>query len=398
MTTRESNAEPWRTLAIERELYGIVAGDEDPSETQRVAIGHLCMEVASLREQLTAAAAENARLEALFHKTHGVHHGWVQRATECDAATARATELERDLAEAREQLALKDAQLLMVASELCADPKLSPFDVSDPRWTPTLKEAAAVRAELAACRRERDEALAEIRRLNTPAGLAAAQHQSAPSGEYRYDSTARLLAIDGVPVPAPKPAEATSAELPGDAYVSLERVACPANCTEKGAHAHGRTTPAEATASEHDYAPHPRNEGWSVCRRCGMVRNYSNPTACRGVMPKIATRDTASEPPSATPRMDAGVTHAYAKRVFNTMLSACANECGDSASLERYIDQCAELERRAREHLHALDVLEIAQIAGDQSDGDMGRVRETRRALAELLETGATKGSGDGKE
>lgn len=52
------------------------------------------------------------------------------------------------------------------------------------------------------------------------------------------------------------------------------------------------------------------------------------------------------------------------------------------------ITQQAELERRAREHLHALDVLEIAQIAGDQSDGDMGRVRETRRALAELLTEG----------
>ena len=41
---------------------------------------------------------------------------------------------------------------------------------------------------------------------------------------------------------------------------------------------------------EHNYVAHER-EGWSVCTRCGMVRNYDRPIAgCRGVMGNIAVR------------------------------------------------------------------------------------------------------------
>ncbi len=41
---------------------------------------------------------------------------------------------------------------------------------------------------------------------------------------------------------------------------------------------------------EHNYVAHER-EGWSVCTRCGMVRNYDRPiAACRGVMANIAVR------------------------------------------------------------------------------------------------------------
>lgn len=40
------------------------------------------------------------------------------------------------------------SQLLMVGSEICGDPKLDPKDHRDPRWTPTLEEAAKLRAEV----------------------------------------------------------------------------------------------------------------------------------------------------------------------------------------------------------------------------------------------------------
>jgi hypothetical protein len=42
--------------------------------------------------------------------------------------------------------------------------------------------------------------------------------------------------------------------------------------------------------SGHEWAPHER-EGWSVCSRCGMVRNYNRePTTCSGALPKIRQR------------------------------------------------------------------------------------------------------------
>lgn len=40
----------------------------------------------------------------------------------------------------------------------------------------------------------------------------------------------------------------------------------------------------------HEWAPHGR-EGWSVCSRCGMVRNYDREmTTCSGALPKIRQR------------------------------------------------------------------------------------------------------------
>lgn len=40
----------------------------------------------------------------------------------------------------------------------------------------------------------------------------------------------------------------------------------------------------------HEWAPHER-EGWSVCSRCGMVRNYNrDTTTCSGALPKIRQR------------------------------------------------------------------------------------------------------------
>jgi hypothetical protein len=40
----------------------------------------------------------------------------------------------------------------------------------------------------------------------------------------------------------------------------------------------------------HEWAPHER-DGWSVCSRCGLVRNYDRETPCRGTMPEIHPRD-----------------------------------------------------------------------------------------------------------
>lgn len=42
--------------------------------------------------------------------------------------------------------------------------------------------------------------------------------------------------------------------------------------------------------TEHDWAK--RGE-WSVCIRCGMVRNYQT-TPCRGTLPRIGLRDEAA--------------------------------------------------------------------------------------------------------
>ena len=44
------------------------------------------------------------------------------------------------------------------------------------------------------------------------------------------------------------------------------------------------------SSAGHEWAPHER-EGWSVCSRCGMVRNYNRETTtCSGALPKIRQR------------------------------------------------------------------------------------------------------------
>ena len=44
------------------------------------------------------------------------------------------------------------------------------------------------------------------------------------------------------------------------------------------------------SSAGHEWAPHER-EGWSVCSRCGMVRNYDRETTtCSGALPKIRQR------------------------------------------------------------------------------------------------------------
>lgn len=44
----------------------------------------------------------------------------------------------------------------------------------------------------------------------------------------------------------------------------------------------------------HEWTPHER-EGWSVCSRCGMVRNYDRETPCRGALPKIRQRSEVED-------------------------------------------------------------------------------------------------------
>lgn len=47
-------------------------------------------------------------------------------------------------------------------------------------------------------------------------------------------------------------------------------------------------------AGAHEWTKHER-EGWSVCSRCGMVRNYDRETPCRGKTPLVAPRTERRE-------------------------------------------------------------------------------------------------------
>lgn len=95
--------------------------------------------------------------------------GWTADALRTAIAFERVTsaelrahnhQLKANLHEARSELKqvkrerdLATEQLLMVGSEIAADPKLDPMDHRDPRWTPTLEKAAKLRAANARLRR-----------------------------------------------------------------------------------------------------------------------------------------------------------------------------------------------------------------------------------------------------
>lgn len=74
--------------------------------------------------------------------------------------------LTRERDEARAEGDLAHAKLLMIGSELARDRKIDPHDRRDPRWSPTLAEAAQVRAE-------RDEARARVAELEAQAKRTA---------------------------------------------------------------------------------------------------------------------------------------------------------------------------------------------------------------------------------
>jgi hypothetical protein len=59
----------------------------------------------------------------------------------CDAEHV----LEAEVRRCHAVIALKDAQLLMIASAACGDPRLDPRDWADPRWTPALEAVSGLR-------------------------------------------------------------------------------------------------------------------------------------------------------------------------------------------------------------------------------------------------------------
>lgn len=254
MTTRESNAD--EVTAEDRE-YALTISRADWTDERIASVAQRFAEhrrhvTASLREQLTAATEELARKDAdLLAASKGAWHIAIER----DAATARATELERDLVEARERLAKeRSAHSLFLAGGRIH-----------------LDEHERVVAELAACRRDamemrrrayvagydfgydhaevsehdgyhkhdpridwptdedvRNAATAYAAATETVVLEPAAQHQSAPSErEAPAESGPGVMhhapGCDcGYSMCAPKPAEATGAELP-NSEVALGR-------------------------------------------------------------------------------------------------------------------------------------------------------------------------------
>lgn len=64
---------------------------------------------------------------------------------------------------ARVDLDLRSAQILMIGSEACADPKIDASDTRDPRYTPTLAAVAKLRAERDALAKRVDIATEALR-------------------------------------------------------------------------------------------------------------------------------------------------------------------------------------------------------------------------------------------
>lgn len=137
-------------------------------------------------------------------------------------ALARVAELEKRVAGLETENGLRCAQLAMLGSEVCGDPKLDPDDSGDPRWTPALREARALRE-----RAQRAEArVAELERRQP-------YHELVNPGAVMSDDA-------------------------------------------------------------HEWTPHKR-DGWTVCSKCGLVRNYELETPCRGRLPPIALREGETE-------------------------------------------------------------------------------------------------------
>lgn len=73
---------------------------------------------------------------------------WVFRTPDYDTMIKEIDTLRTRVEAAERERDLTSSQLMMVASEICGDRKLDPQDHRDPRWTPILKEAANLRAEV----------------------------------------------------------------------------------------------------------------------------------------------------------------------------------------------------------------------------------------------------------
>lgn len=179
-------------------------------DTTRAA---LIADVSRLSSDLQEARAERDRLAG---ERDDYKLGFENATTRAIAAdNARAT-VERDLTEAREQLAqvrrelaLQDRDLLRHAGHddhACA--QCIPGG-------PSLIDGFACGYHRALAR--------DVARITLAAPTAQSAPAPQPSGEYRYDTSAKLVAIDGVPVPAaqPRAEERVSAERAQEAFDTL---------------------------------------------------------------------------------------------------------------------------------------------------------------------------------
>lgn len=183
---------------------------------------------------------------------------------------------------------------------------------------------------------------------------------------------------------------------------------------------------AAVPASEHVHAFHDSSgrAGTGIITEhcaCGATRS-------REVRPGAVHVEVAdgpwSEPPSATPRVDAGtladpvldrcgfITHDEADDMVDRFVASHFNnkeeharisiparpERDDDLRLTAYVRQQRELERRARELCSEVATIRECGRYRDVQPYEVAAVVRAGDALAELLETGATKGSSDGKE
>jgi hypothetical protein len=91
--------------------------------------------------------------------------------------------------------------------------------------------------------------------------------------------------------------------------------------------------------SSHNYVAHER-DGWSVCIRCGMVRNYDREVPCRGTAPGLGLRDADGELDAAREAVGAawltgGLSLADAIRAKTAFLERMAAEAVERPATKR---------------------------------------------------------------
>lgn len=152
----EAERDTWREherLARERvaELEAAIANWKTEEERWNEEMTELRAEVESWRQVfLDEVALEDIESDSALWPAY-----WRDHETRARAETAR---LRAEVEDWKRQLDLKSAQLQMVGSELCADPKIDPEDRGDPRNTPTLRKAAELR-------QQRCDLIAEVEQL-----------------------------------------------------------------------------------------------------------------------------------------------------------------------------------------------------------------------------------------
>src|SRR5574343_970857 len=158
----------------------------------------------------------------------------------------------------------------------------------------------------------------------------------------------------------------------------------------------------------HEWAPHER-EGWSVCSRCGMVRNYDRETTtCSGALPKIRQRSEIEDcGQDGVCKLSPGCNRHWEERnrelvrENEVLRSNCDHLSSENASLARQAESMAmrieslaeELAKpedmRLREVLDALDgrfpifdsVASRVSAALDEAEEFIGRAGEAERMV-----------------